>query len=84
MILPNTDITRRQGGVLRIEVVAIIMLLVALAIVLITDESRIDRFGNGRAGAPVQAIPAQIDEAVMPKDARQHWQQPVISEPDTP
>ena len=36
MTLPSTSITLRQAGIVRIEIAAIVMLLVALATVLVT------------------------------------------------
>jgi len=58
MTLPKTDINFRQQGVLRIEIAAIVMLLLALAIVLVTHTLPVHKPGVAQAGERLQVVPA--------------------------
>jgi len=58
MTLPTTDIHFRQHGVLRIEIAAIVMLLIALAIVLVAYVPPAHQPGVSQAGEIGQVQPA--------------------------
>jgi len=57
MITPNTDITLHQDGMLRIEIAAIIMLLMALAIVLIMNVPPAYQPDIAQVGEPERTLP---------------------------
>jgi len=54
----NTIGTLHQTGVLRIEIAAIVMLLTALAIVLVTNIPPAHLSGVAQAGEPLEVVPA--------------------------
>ncbi len=58
MTYSNTDLYSRQRGVLRIEIAAIGMLLLALTIVLVTHAPPGHQPGVAQASEPVQVLPA--------------------------
>jgi hypothetical protein len=58
MTSPITAITPRQAGALRIEIAAIIMLLAALAMVLVTNVLPKHQAGIAQTGEQVQILPA--------------------------
>ena len=83
MIAPNTDITLHQDGMLRIELAAIIMLLMALAIVLIMNVPPAYQPDIAQAGEPEQILPV-VNAGAGALLAPQFQRQPAAgSEPDT-
>lgn len=57
MTPPSTKITLHQAGALRIEIAAIVMLLTALVIVLVTNAPSAHQSDIAQAGEAVQVLP---------------------------
>jgi len=57
MIAPNSEITLHQNGMLRIEIAAIVMLLMALAIVLIKNVPPAYQPDIAQIGEPERILP---------------------------
>jgi hypothetical protein len=66
MTLPSTSIPLRQAGIVRIEIAAILMLLVVLATILVTHAPSSPSPEIAQTGEPVERPPSVHSESLSP------------------